>query len=269
MLFIPTPLNKTEPIEMERSVSHDSYFRTPKKDKTDRRLYEYERGLPDACLFVASLSSQKSKKQLQKACLEIFQKFGPVLNVTVNRDNRNRPFAFVQFKYIRDAERASQESITIDDRLVRMERAKVNRSLHISKIQQGLSQKTVNEMASTVGQVEELSYNPTKNEAFIKFTYREDALKACSWYKQFGWNSQWMNQPFISVTVHGLLTSIKQDFIQELKRYGQVDHISFIERDENLTCYVRYKTRSSAWNVLRLHGTDFKGCLLNCVLRDP
>jgi hypothetical protein len=220
-MFMPQPLSNR--LELTRSVSFDSYFLKQRIDKTDRRLYHFEkeRGLPQACLFVASLHAQKSKHHLQKSVLRAFEKFGPLLNVTVNRDQKQRPFAFVQFKYVRDAEKAQSEgqNMMIDQRLVRIETAKVNRTLFISRIQD-VPQEQFWEMASSVGPIEELDYRKENHEAFIKFMYREDALRACSWYKQFGWSSQWINQPHsFSLTISNIHSKANEELYQELKRY--------------------------------------------------
>jgi RNA recognition motif-containing protein len=220
-MFLPIPLKSR--LELTRSLSVDSYFLKIRADKTDRRTYHYEkeRALPQACLFVASLNAQKSSEQLQRSVYKAFEQFGPLLHVTVNRDPKQRPFAFVQFKYIRDADRAHEEGqhITIDDREIRIERAKVNRSLIVTRIASHLSYDQVWDMASTVGPIEELDYGQEIGEAFIKFSYREDALKACSWYKQFGWSAQWINQhSSYSVLISNIHLSAKDDLVKELRR---------------------------------------------------
>lgn len=56
------------------------------------------KGLPQACLFVASLSSARTDAQLQESVTEHFQKWGNILNVKVLKDWMQRPFAFVQFE---------------------------------------------------------------------------------------------------------------------------------------------------------------------------
>jgi len=61
--------------------------------------------------------------------------WGTLLNVKVLKDWANRPFSFVQYATAQEATYAlsqCQKSI-LDGRMIRVERARVNRTLYISK----------------------------------------------------------------------------------------------------------------------------------------
>lgn len=51
------------------------------------------KGPPQACIFVASISTTSTEEKLQ----EHFSKFGQVLKVKLMKDKAMRPYAFVQF----------------------------------------------------------------------------------------------------------------------------------------------------------------------------
>ena len=57
------------------------------------------------------------------------------MNVKVLKDWANRPFSFVQYTTAQEASYALQraQKATLDGRMIRVERARVNRTLYISK----------------------------------------------------------------------------------------------------------------------------------------
>ncbi|KAJ3063420.1 hypothetical protein HDU99_004843, partial [Rhizoclosmatium hyalinum] len=87
--------------------------------------------MPQACIFVANLDAGKSDTQLFESMVNYFSTYGQIAEVKIDRDNLNRPFAFVQFSVIRDARRALRDAqgAVIDSRVVRLEEAKVVRTL--------------------------------------------------------------------------------------------------------------------------------------------
>ena len=56
------------------------------------------RGEPEACIFVASLSSKRSDRELHRDVMDHFGQWGKVLSAKVSRDAMGRPFSFVQFE---------------------------------------------------------------------------------------------------------------------------------------------------------------------------
>jgi hypothetical protein len=91
-----------------------------------------------------SLNSSKSEEHLRKSVTDLFCKvsfslmliqWGTLLNVKVLKDWANRPFSFVQYTTAQEATYAlsqCQKSI-LDGRMIRVERARVNRTLYIVK----------------------------------------------------------------------------------------------------------------------------------------
>jgi RNA recognition motif-containing protein len=218
-----------------------------------------KRGIPEACLFVASLSSQKSTKQLQKSVHDHFSQWGPLLNVVVNKDSKHRPFAFVQFESVQDADTAAMEasSTKIDGRLLRIERAKVNRTLMVKHIQGDLNEKRVREIMSQVGPIELLEYDPNHQQAIIKYRYREDAVRAITFFRFYQWTTQWQNQLY-TVHISNIHPQTTQNEItKEFKRFGEIVSVSYIQiMGKSGVCVVKYSQMNQC---MRLDGHLFHG----------
>ncbi|KAL1922791.1 uncharacterized protein VTP21DRAFT_9167 [Calcarisporiella thermophila] len=163
------------------------------------------RGAPAGCLFVARypcLSSVKSDDQLQKSVWDHFSAWGKLLNVKVIKDSLNRPYSFVQFLNVDDAKRAlveAQNSV-IDGRHIRVEPARVNRTLFISRLPKTIDEYKLKEVLSKYGPLEDIRVLPnymtghSKGCGYVKFLYREDAIKAymtLSSTTQYGWVVEW------------------------------------------------------------------------------
>ncbi|KEF57661.1 uncharacterized protein A1O9_05579 [Exophiala aquamarina CBS 119918] len=90
---------------------------------------------PSALLFVANLSSHRTTEQLEVSCQQIFTVFGPCF-VKVRLDRNKHPFAFVQYENSDDAAAAVEGSLNlnIDGRRIRVERAKAERAVILSKM---------------------------------------------------------------------------------------------------------------------------------------
>ncbi|KAJ3094663.1 hypothetical protein HDU96_001537, partial [Phlyctochytrium bullatum] len=91
--------------------------------------------LPRACLFIANLNAAMTDAQLHESVFRHFEAWGPTRQVKVQRDQKGRPFGFVQYQNIPDAKRALREAATtvLDGRELRVEPANVNRTLFVSK----------------------------------------------------------------------------------------------------------------------------------------
>ncbi|KAG0329004.1 hypothetical protein BG000_000254, partial [Podila horticola] len=94
------------------------------------------RGEPQACLFVASLCSTRTEAELVDSVTKHFSKWGPLLNIKVLKDWAGRPYSFVQFVHVPHAQRAMAEAqnSVVDGRHIRIEQARVNRTLFILRI---------------------------------------------------------------------------------------------------------------------------------------
>ncbi|KIV97765.1 hypothetical protein PV10_01473 [Exophiala mesophila] len=90
---------------------------------------------PDALLFVANLSTQRSIEQLQEACEGVFGSYCPC-HTKVKHDKNGHPYAFVQFHNINDAHVAVEGSkdLSLSGRKIRIEFAKAERAVILSRI---------------------------------------------------------------------------------------------------------------------------------------
>lgn len=97
-----------------------------------------------------SLNSAKTEDELRQSVTQLFSqvpppvspkiklmspKWGELLNVKVLKDWANRPFSFVQYVTTQEASYALQraQKASLDGRMIRVERARVNRTLYVSK----------------------------------------------------------------------------------------------------------------------------------------
>ena len=185
----------TREMELKRTVSEKSYFLTPHPSKVDRRNYASEKpkALPEACVFVASLSNTKSISQTQQSLSNYFRQFGNVTNIKVSVDKLNRPFAFVQFERKCDAERAMEErNALIGGRTVRIEKAKVDREIQVFIGPTPLA--VVEAYLKMYGPIEHINVYDGENGLvlFCKYNYRDDAIAALKQIPlKFGWPTKW------------------------------------------------------------------------------
>ncbi|KIW25930.1 uncharacterized protein PV07_09064 [Cladophialophora immunda] len=89
---------------------------------------------PTALIFVANLSKYRSEDQLEVACHQTFDTYGPN-HVKIRRDRNQHPFAFIQYHKDEDATAAVSGAygLIIDGRKIRIEQAKAERSVILSK----------------------------------------------------------------------------------------------------------------------------------------
>ncbi|RIA85788.1 hypothetical protein C1645_741312 [Glomus cerebriforme] len=145
-----------------------------------------KRGLPAGCLFVASLPSIKSDGELHKSVWNHFSRWGILLNVKVLKDWLFRPYSFVQFENVCDARRALVEAhnTVIEGRHIRVEQARVNRTLFIGRLNRSMSEEDIRKLLEPYGATEDIhllrtySTGKSKGCAFVKFCYRDDAIRA-------------------------------------------------------------------------------------------
>ncbi|CAG8602871.1 9742_t:CDS:2, partial [Dentiscutata heterogama] len=119
---------------------------------------QHKRGLPAGCLFVASLPTNKKEIELQQAVADHFRKWGTLLNVKVLFDWLNRPYSFVQFESIEDAQRALTEAHNsiVDGRHIRVEKAKVNRTLLIGRFSRDMKEDDITKLLEPYGATEDI-----------------------------------------------------------------------------------------------------------------
>ncbi|KAL2917132.1 hypothetical protein HK105_203196 [Polyrhizophydium stewartii] len=165
-----------------------------------QQLRTSQRGQPQACLFVASLSAARSDVELQESVTNHFAGWGELLNVKVLKDWAGRPYAFVQFRNVADAQRALVEAnhTVVDGRHIRIEQAKVNRTLYVARCGDCVAEDEIRAVLETFGPIEEMSVlhdtetGLTKGCGFVKFCFREDAIAAFAGLRSVHrWSVDW------------------------------------------------------------------------------
>ncbi|KAH8550260.1 hypothetical protein BGW37DRAFT_540014 [Umbelopsis sp. PMI_123] len=144
------------------------------------------RGMPAGCVFVASLSKVLKDSELSASVFQHFSQWGLVLNVKVFRDWMQRPYGFVQFASIEDAQTALKEAsgTVLNGRYIRCEPARVNRTIYLGQMPEITNKTEVQKLAESYGEVEDITMiktGPTQSiitNAFIRYRYRDDAIKA-------------------------------------------------------------------------------------------
>jgi hypothetical protein len=125
--------------------------------------------------------------------------WGSLLNVKVLKDWANRPFSFVQYTTAQEAAYALHkcQKATLDGRMIRVERARVNRTLYVSKDKGKIDEavisfppfilyQAIKALLEPFGQIEELvipgSWKRNSKEVrkgcFARFVFRDDAINA-------------------------------------------------------------------------------------------
>ena len=172
----------------------DTMAATTVRDNTSR-------GLPSSCIFVASLTAALSDDKLCLSVKNKFKEYGELNGVKVLRDQENRPYAFVQYTNDLDALAAleSAHGTVLDGRIIRCEPARVSGATKLSHVD-------VKKLCSEFGKLEQLVPNKEKNQFgqrnsspttvsnswFIRFVYRDDAIRAFANLKMdANWTVQW------------------------------------------------------------------------------
>ncbi|KAG0262788.1 hypothetical protein BG011_009709 [Mortierella polycephala] len=208
------------------------------------------RGEPQACLFVASLAATKTDVQLVESVTDHFKEWGPLLNVKVLKDWMQRPYSFVQFEHVEDAQRAMAEAqnTIIDGRHIRIEQARVNRTLLILRFNRATTEKDIADVLGRYGPLEDVSIfhdlGPPRNRryAFAKFAYRDDAIKAfvslrndSRWAVEWAPNLSSRNQVEKESIFIGQLNPdvVTEAALRELfMGYGEIQYIHLIKRNK-------------------------------------
>ncbi|QSL67001.1 hypothetical protein MERGE_001388 [Pneumocystis wakefieldiae] len=230
------------------------------------------RGRPAACL----LSSSRTDEQLCVSVTNHFRKWGNLLNVKVLKDWMQRPYSFVQFENFEDAKRALREAhnTVIDGRHIRVEKARVNRTLYISRVGQALEEQDVKNLLEPYGEIEDIvipssSSHMLRNNVgkccFARFAFRDDAIQAFSNLRRNGnWIVEWaqnldqntLQMPMIpidktSVFVGQLNPSLvtRESLLNRFRKYGEIVDCSLVNKpNSNRTAFafLQFESASSA-----------------------
>ncbi|KAG0360749.1 hypothetical protein BGZ54_009398 [Gamsiella multidivaricata] len=219
---------------------------TEEQEQSEQRT----KGEPQACLFVASLAASRTDVQLVDSVTEHFKKWGSLLNVKVMRDWMQRPYSFVQFEHIEDAEKAmaDAQNTVIDGRHIRIEQARVNRTLFILKFGRATTEQDLIDMLEQYGPIEDVSIfhdlGPARNRryAFAKFAYRDDAIRAymalrngSKWTVEWAPNLSTQNQvEKESVFVGQLNPELTTEAVlhDRFKSYGNIQYLHLVKRNK-------------------------------------
>lgn len=195
------------------------------------------KGRPSSCIFVASLAATLTDDELCHSVTAKFKKFGNLSGVKVLRDTQNRPYAFVQYSNDHDAQRALNlsQGTLLNDRVIRCEQARVNRTLYIS-CELPIACREVEIFCEKFGELEQLvpSLNSPNKKSdypkkqllpnfrlvdpsiykvaswFAQFAYRDDAIRAFANIKsELDWTVQWVQNVRVPKR-YNLLSSVRK-----------------------------------------------------------
>ncbi|KAJ3079139.1 hypothetical protein HK102_004000 [Quaeritorhiza haematococci] len=236
----------------------------------------HNKGMPAACLFVASLSSARTDEQLCESVTKHFQAYGPLLNVKVLKDWLSRPYAFVQFEKVEDAKRALVEAhnTIVDGRHIRVEQARVNRTLFIAKFNRSMTEPQLKETLEKYGQVEDLTIlqnyqtGRSKGCGFVKFCYREDAIRAYLGLRNtLKWVVEWAanldkgqveldkQSVFVGQLNQNLVT--RELLEEKFGAYGKIENLQLVNRFSSgpasrpAFAFIKYSEEASAEKAIQ------------------
>ncbi|KAF8419737.1 hypothetical protein EV426DRAFT_719819 [Tirmania nivea] len=196
----PKPKQGADMDSAESTSSEVFEATTPSEEDLGRR------GLPSACVFVANLAATRTDEELQKSLQNHFGKIGR-LHVKIRRDEKGNPYSFCQFENDEDARRAIREGrgqvVDGSGRRIRCEPAKVNRTLLLAKLDNGIfDEKETRKALFGFGQLESLDFISGKyaaargirNGCFLRFVYRQDAVDCHQYFRSHNvWSVEWAN----------------------------------------------------------------------------
>ncbi|GMM33987.1 Rim4 protein [Saccharomycopsis crataegensis] len=266
---------------LETNSNYSKFFDDDEKKEKDA-TYEVTisgvrfRARPSSCIFVASLSNARSENDLFESVSTFFQKWGDI-SVKVLKDEKQRPYSFVQFTNDKDAKHALEQAqgALLDDRPIRCEPARVNRTIHISnKSGLEISYDSVVRMCEEFGELELViasndnlddlnlrSRSDKKAPAwFIQFVFREEAICAfLHFLESSSVDTEWaeniqlpQNEGPISIDkaavfVGQLSSSVtEQKFVERFEQHGKIKSYTFIDRSSSPFGFVKYEKEVSA-----------------------
>ncbi|CAI2178498.1 20253_t:CDS:10 [Funneliformis geosporum] len=284
-------LKEFEKAEEEQNVSDNEIdtqkeAEIPSEDAENALASETQhtakRGLPAGCLFVASLPSTKSDEVLQKSVWNHFSNWGTLLNVKVLKDWLLRPYSFVQFENICDAKKALVEAhnTVVEGRRIRVEQARVNRTLFIGRLNRTMNEEDIREILEPYGDTEDVhllrtySTGKSKGCAFVKFCYRDDAIRAYMNLRQHGSNYiiEWaanlekavpgpedIDKRSIFVGQLNQAEVTKELLVEKFGRYGEIKEVQYVARKfsrslgppRNAFAFINYNDEDASENAIK------------------
>ncbi|CAO3609573.1 unnamed protein product [Cunninghamella echinulata] len=296
------PLPSPSPTSSSLSSSSSSSPSTsspssPTLKKSDKGLINIsetsvdKRGNPSACIFVASLNKEKTDEQLNITVYKHFEKWGNLVNVKVFKDWKSRPYAFVQYQRVCDAKVALEEAhgTILDNRAIRCESARVNRTLCVTSIQQPLNKDDVYEELQIFGPIEEICIenNNMVPVAYVRYHYRDDAIRAYLTLQTSIYKSQWVVEWTANINseqsqeirydktcvyVGNIDKSIKKEDIKHrFKIYGEIVNITLIQKKDHKVTFgfIKYANEKEAKTAVdSQNGQSWYGHILAVAFRE-
>lgn len=253
------------------------------------------KGKPAACVFVASLCASMTDDDLGVAVTTHFRQWGDLVAVKVLRDTSNRPYAFVQY----ETEQAAGDAIAhgrhlvLHGRRLRCEAAKVNRTLFLS-CPEPMPEGSVRDLARQYGPCElvrpsdpsgwvRASVPPLgSTHWFVKFTYRDDAIRAfASMADHVSVSVQWTRnvddvpapkRTFDKCSIFvGQLnrTTTAAQFAAHFQQYGAIASHEIIHRASSSFGFIQYHNEAAAAAAVdRENHTMFNGKTIHVHYRE-
>ncbi|KAI9159507.1 hypothetical protein H9P43_008847 [Blastocladiella emersonii ATCC 22665] len=287
----PSPTSPRDADEGGGAADEQLARATEQMSMRDAGSSSYDRpvkGEPDACLFVASLNAQRTDEQLTESVTRHFAQWGRLLNVKVMKDWMNRPYAFVQYGTTDDALRALDEShdTIVDGRHVRVEQARVNRTLFLAKLPKTMTEEAMQRYLEKWGKVEDVTLltNPATNKSkgccFAKFRYREDAIRA---YLHIRQQAKWAVEWAANIEKHKPDTDRHSVFVGSLNprqvseaalqhrfgQYGAIESIHLFNTTGEAFAFLRFEDEESAQAAIDgENGREFQSATLRVQFRE-
>lgn len=227
---------------------------------------------PSSCVFVASLRSTRTDDELCLAVRAHFRSFGDLASVKVLRDPENRPYAFVQYTNDADCQNAivNGHNSELDGRKLRCEAAKVNRTLFLA-CHHPMNADDIQHLVQQFGETDLIAPSTPSGRVcqnipagaccnwFVKFTYRDDAIRAfASLADSEFYHVEWA-QNIDDIVVKGGSVNRYAIFVGQLppvateehvrayfSSHGPIRDVSVIHRPQTSFAFVTYETEAAA-----------------------
>ncbi|KAL0227857.1 hypothetical protein RCL1_004000 [Eukaryota sp. TZLM3-RCL] len=143
-----------------------------------------------ACIFVANIAETPN---VEEDLRMLFSAFGPVLRVRCLADKSQRTFySFIQFADAASAKIAldNSKTLSLHGRMLRCEAAQTNTTLFVARIGRNTVEEDLLSVFSVFGEIEKVSIvmdhitQRSRGCGFVKFKFREDAIKALAAVKK-------------------------------------------------------------------------------------
>ncbi|KAL6941985.1 hypothetical protein ACO0QE_003149 [Hanseniaspora vineae] len=213
----------------------------PTTSSSEANFQSQTRSRPSCCVFVASLPAYLSDDALWVSVVDHFKNFGDVVMAKVLRDNKKRPYAFVQYHTEHEANAAllKANNSLLQNRRIRCEKARVNRTLLIGeKFPVPDSEKAVLSRVEQIGELEKMvevkQYYAFKGLLNNYNLYQFSSNPCRSWYFQFAYRDDAISAHAI-IRNEGVYTAEWADNIEVPDTLNMVQHLQkSLEEDKRL-----------------------------------